>query len=314
MKLNRRGFLQWLAVTGAGLALPACVHGRGGGDRRVIVVGAGLAGLTAAYELVKRGYDVTVLEAQSRVGGRVRTHREGFAAGQYAELGAVRIPDVHEHTLGYVKELGLPLVEFDSGEGLYYLKGQRFMHRQGQPWPLELTPREQELGLGMVKEYIAAHVEEFGDPRVGTFPRPEAVARYDAIPFDRFLQSQGASADWLRLYMSESSSDIPASSTVAGMAYESADRHWERTFHIRGGNEQLPRALARRLGDRVRLEHVVVRLEHDSQGVRVWFRHGGRTESLQARTWCARFPSRCCGRWSCCRRSPRRRCVRCASW
>ncbi|MCP3138729.1 flavin monoamine oxidase family protein [Pyxidicoccus xibeiensis] len=283
MKLNRRAFLQWLGVAGAGLALPACVHGRGGGgERRVVVAGAGLAGLTAAYELVKLGYDVTVLEAQSRTGGRVRTHRDGFSAGQYAELGAVRIPDVHEHTLGYAKELDLPLVEFASGEALYYLKGQRFMHREGQPWPLELTPREQQRGLGMASEYIAAAMEECGDPRAGTFPRPGALAKYDGITLDRYLLSRGASADWLRLYMAEHSSDIPTTSALAGMAYEAADRHWERTFHIRGGNEQLPQALARRLGDRVRLEHVVVRIEHDARGVRVWYRHGGRTESLQA--------------------------------
>ncbi|NMO16974.1 FAD-dependent oxidoreductase [Pyxidicoccus fallax] len=282
LKLNRRAFLQWLGVAGAGLGLPACVHGRGGGDRRVIVAGAGLAGLTAAYELVKLGYDVTVLEAQAQVGGRVRTHRRGFTSGQYAELGAVRIPDVHQHTLGYVKEFGLPLVEFTQGEPLYYLKGQRFTHRDGQPWPLELTPREQERGLGMAAEYIAAHFEEFGDPRRGTFPTPAALARYDALTFARYLHEQGASEDWLRLYMAENGTEPPVTGTLAWMAYEAADREWQRTFHIRGGNDQLPRALARRLGERVRLEHAVVRIEQDSRNVRVWYQHGGRTESLQA--------------------------------
>jgi uncharacterized protein with NAD-binding domain and iron-sulfur cluster len=49
----------------------------------VIVVGAGLAGLAAAYELTLRGHDVTVLEAQSRPGGRVHTLREPFADGLY---------------------------------------------------------------------------------------------------------------------------------------------------------------------------------------------------------------------------------------
>lgn len=281
-RLTRRELLQWLGVTGTGLALSGCVHGRGGGDRRVIVAGAGLAGLTAAYELVKRGYDVTVLEARGRVGGRVLTHREGFTAGQYAEMGAVRIPDVHEHTLGYVKELGLPLVEFTPGEPLYYLKGQRFLHREGRPWPLELTPREQERGLGMGSEYIAAHFEEFGDPRKGTFPTPGALARYDGHTFARYLREQGASEDWLRLYMAENGTEPPVTGALGWMAYEAADKAWDRTFHIRGGNDQLPKALARRLGDRVRLEHAVVRIEHAGDGVRVWYRHGGKTESLQA--------------------------------
>ena len=55
---------------------------------QVLVLGAGLAGLAAAYELQRAGFGVTVLEARSRPGGRVRTYRDPFADGLYAEMGA----------------------------------------------------------------------------------------------------------------------------------------------------------------------------------------------------------------------------------
>ena len=59
---------------------------------RVVVVGAGMAGLVAADALLRAGHEPVVLEAQQRVGGRVYTLREPFAAGLYAEAGAMRIP------------------------------------------------------------------------------------------------------------------------------------------------------------------------------------------------------------------------------
>ena len=55
--------------------------------RSVIVVGAGLAGLSAAVELLRDGATVCLLEARDRIGGRVWTIRDGFAAGQHAEAG-----------------------------------------------------------------------------------------------------------------------------------------------------------------------------------------------------------------------------------
>ena len=59
----------------------------------VIVAGAGLAGLTAAYELMSMGADVTVLDARDRVGGRVWTIHEGFADRQHAEAGGDMIDE-----------------------------------------------------------------------------------------------------------------------------------------------------------------------------------------------------------------------------
>ena len=91
---------------------------REGAPRRVVVLGAGLAGLSAAYELGAAGHEVTVLEAQARAGGRVLTLR-GFDGGMYADAGAARIPDDHEWTLRYVRAFGLPLLPFYPDSGLF---------------------------------------------------------------------------------------------------------------------------------------------------------------------------------------------------
>ena len=81
--------------------------------KRVIIVGAGLAGLCAAYELGALGHDVTVLEGQTRPGGRVQTLRDAFDDGLFAEAGASRIPTSHDLTLGYARKFGLTLVPFE---------------------------------------------------------------------------------------------------------------------------------------------------------------------------------------------------------
>ncbi len=114
-----------LGLTGgdeAWAGMPDLKPGSGRGVK-VVILGAGVAGLAAAYELAKAGYECTVLEAQGRPGGRVFTARRGtkidmtdgsqqicrFDEGQYLNAGAARIPSHHEATLGYCRELGVAM-------------------------------------------------------------------------------------------------------------------------------------------------------------------------------------------------------------
>ena len=85
----------------------------------VIVVGAGLSGLVAAYELVRAGYNVRVLEARNEAGGRARTLREPFDDGLIAEAGPARIPPDHDRTLGYIDHFGIKTSPFYPQEGEY---------------------------------------------------------------------------------------------------------------------------------------------------------------------------------------------------
>jgi len=94
----RRNFLAGAVTTAAAIALlPPKVFGyweqleRRGPAKKVIVIGAGLAGLSAGFELTEAGHDVTILEAQTRPGGRAFSIRQPFSDNLYAEAGATRL-------------------------------------------------------------------------------------------------------------------------------------------------------------------------------------------------------------------------------
>ncbi len=117
--MKRRDFLRAGGAVAASLALSGYVSAQvSARKQKVIVMGAGLAGLVAAYELDKAGFEVKVLEAQARSGGRVLTVRE-FSEGLHAEAGAARIPHGHDVTLKYVSEFGLELAPFYPTENKF---------------------------------------------------------------------------------------------------------------------------------------------------------------------------------------------------
>lgn len=99
----------------------------------VVVIGAGISGLVASYELERRGLAVEVLEAAPHIGGRILTHRFGSGdRAPFVELGAMRIPTDHQNTLHYVAELGLStkLSTFRtlfSEEGAYHTTSAGFV-------------------------------------------------------------------------------------------------------------------------------------------------------------------------------------------
>ena len=76
-------------------------------DKRIIVIGAGLAGLSCAYELDRAGYNVMLIEARTRAGGRVRTYRDPFADNLYAEMGAEYVDSSDDLVHQYCKNFNL---------------------------------------------------------------------------------------------------------------------------------------------------------------------------------------------------------------
>ncbi|KKC57465.1 amine oxidase, flavin-containing [Bacillus sp. UMTAT18] len=77
--------------------------------KQIIIVGAGISGLVAASLLKEAGHNITVLEANNRIGGRIYTIREPFSRGLYFNAGPMRIPDTHKLTLAYIRKFKLPL-------------------------------------------------------------------------------------------------------------------------------------------------------------------------------------------------------------
>jgi len=152
-KVTRRELLTLLAATGStaavmnasaqlgllpdtALSVPSIPNPDATNRPSVVVLGAGIAGLTAAYELDKAGYDCVVLEAAPKAGGRCRTYRSGDVIDEvgntqvvgfdaephlYFNAGPARIPSTHRNVLHYCKELGVDLEVFinENKEAFY---------------------------------------------------------------------------------------------------------------------------------------------------------------------------------------------------
>jgi monoamine oxidase len=282
--MDRRAFLR--AMAGAA-ALPLAVSpaaARGHGGERVVVLGAGMAGLGAAYNLMKRGYDVTVLEAQERPGGRVQTARDSFQHGGHAELGAVRITDVNAFTLKYVKQLGLELIPYDEGARAFHLRDRRFLAPPtGEPWPIPgLAEGEQPDPAAKFPAYVGSGMEKLGDLSDPGWPGSVASTRaLDRSTLDGWLRSQGASRAWRDWFYAQNAR-IARVNAAAGFAVESL-QDFTKAWSIKGGNDRLPRALAAALGHRVRYRSEVVRIAQDRDGVTIGVQDArGRRHQLRA--------------------------------
>jgi monoamine oxidase len=258
--LTRRSFLRGLSLALAALPLrPALSFAQAGTTRffsreradrpkRVVVVGAGLAGLTAAYELTLANHDVTVFEARNRAGGRVFTIRDEFADGLTAEGGAEWVDDVHEYLLKYVDELGLSLEEggFPEGDDAASLAPDAAAARRKLD--------------DLVKQI---------DPFEHRHP---SLGRYDGVSFYELLRSLGAPADLLAM-AEQSCSDLMAvdmrSISALHMLNELALPKPKSSRRIEGGNDQVPKRLAAKLSERIHYGRPVVAIAQDANGARV---------------------------------------------
>jgi monoamine oxidase len=149
--LSRRAFVSAAAVTAAGVSLAACANdrqlaevtapdiapraGKSASAERVVIIGAGLAGLTAAYRLKQKGILATVYEANTRLGGRCWTDRTSFADGQTAEHGGEFIDQSHTAIRQLAQELGLVLdnvvaAEPNGSVPFYYFNGAAYTYDQ----------------------------------------------------------------------------------------------------------------------------------------------------------------------------------------
>ncbi len=130
--ITRRSFLKKAgSITSATALSPFAVSTLLSGssdDKRIIVIGAGLAGLSCAYELDKAGYNVILLEARKRPGGRVRTFRDPFADHLYAEMGAEYVNSEDSYAREYAKNFGLKILNAKLYDGIF-VRGKNIIWR-----------------------------------------------------------------------------------------------------------------------------------------------------------------------------------------
>ena len=290
--MNRREFLKQTTIATAALSAASIdtsfLQGleRGVRTKKVIIVGAGLAGLAAGYELTQSGHDVTILEAQSRPGGRVLTLRDPFPEGLYADAGATRVPDHHHFTLKYINLFGLELDPFQPPDlpSIYHVRGQRIKAVPGQEieWPYRLTAEERALGLnGIRQKYVRSMLSEIGDVTDPAWPTAELVARYDQMNRSDLWRSRGASEEAVALMSLGGINDrLETWSALFMLRNQGLNQKFTRHFRIRGGTDLLPKAFAARLSSRIQYGTPVVRIEHSASGVKAIFLRGGSHQEI----------------------------------
>jgi monoamine oxidase len=291
MPVNRRDFLKLAGLAAGGLylasdlswALPQNAKQRPGNAHRVTILGAGLAGLAAGWELKNAGHDVTILEAQLHPGGRVHTIREGLSDDLYAEAGAGRIPVTHTVTREWVKHFGLELEPFLPTElsEVALLKGKRVKIPENKPVdmsqvPLDLTPDERRIGLTNLDEYYYGDLmRKVGEPIREDWP-PEIMRLADITMAD-FLRQRGASADAIH-YMLLGFDEAAALDSIR----DANSYHSSSKSKIKGGNDQLPRTFAAKLSDQIRYGCAVEHIERGQGRVRVAYRRAGLLDHVEA--------------------------------
>jgi monoamine oxidase len=296
--LERRQFIKFLGALGA---MVGCREGLMGSrlsssqplpqfegrGQKVIVLGAGLSGLCAAYELDQRGFQVTLLEKTNRVSGRVWTNYDYFDDGQYCELGATRIPDCHDLTIGYAKKFGLELAALDYGDQdntLYYLDGiKRFKKEDPSkvqaPWPEDRSLIESAYGPKAFP--LLGNPTQAGWPKI---PHDSAdIAALDAITFADFLTKIGYSEFARKIVTVSNGSESKMYSALLWLAGEYLEKEWNKTLRVKGGNEQLAHRFVTHLSRSTGIEFLseVLEVESSKGGVRVIYRQKGQIRTVE---------------------------------
>jgi monoamine oxidase len=252
-------------------------------SRQVVVLGAGLAGLAAAYELKKSGYGVTVIEARTRPGGRVLTWRDPFADGLYAEMGAEYVDATDEYDHRFCRELGLKVMTAKLYDAIF-VRGQRFKMASFKQNKEKLPYAGTEGGrlFGQEAAYLKRLLALIKDPET----LPPEVLKLDNLSVVDLLLQEGAPEDIVALYtftQATESTARPHEMSALHMVRSHRRSFSENTDEgrILGGNDQLPRALARALSGQILYNRPVRRIAHDEDGATVFFEEGGALRSLR---------------------------------
>jgi monoamine oxidase len=260
-------------IASAAVAPPTMTGGNG---KKVIVLGTGVAGLTSAYELSNAGYDVTVLEARDRVGGRSWTAKKGvkikelggeeetcdFDEGLYINPGPWRIPYFHRGYLHYAKKFGVPVELFNNDND------QSFINYEKGSGPLagkpirkvgvdaQFTPGDKELFLDYLKSEGYLTKDDF--KYIGAEGREPTI-------------NPGAGIDpgegvWSKPYPM---TDVLKSGTWKVLKSISALDQQRTMFQPVGGMHELPKGFVRNLKPIIKLQHVVEKISQTPGSVTV---------------------------------------------
>jgi monoamine oxidase len=288
-RLSRRDLLKLAGATGLAAGLSTLgAQPAGAASPRIVVVGAGLAGLTCAYRLKQAGYAATVYEASGGVGGRCWTLRGAFVEGQIAERGGELIDQGHTAIRQLAQELGLPLdnllaAEVNGTEPCYYFDGAPYsfaqatddlkgiyqvLHRDASEasYPTlynSYTQRGYELDHLSVLDWINKYVPGGIRSRLGQLLDVAYNIEYGA---ETSVQS---SLNMLYLLGYSGQGQL----RIFGPSNEK--------YHVRGGNDQIVMALAKALGNQIQTSLPLIAIKQNSNTYTLTFQKSDLTTTTQ---------------------------------
>jgi monoamine oxidase len=290
--VSRRAFLKASAAAAAGAALEGCAArsahtgGAPGRPGEVVVVGAGIAGLTAAHRLDQAGIPVRIFEAQNRTGGRMLSLRGHFPDGQVVELGGELIDTGHERVRALCGELGIALddlAQVDEGvaRDTWFFGGQ------------QRTEAEIVEAFAPIAARIEADLALLRGETV-TYREPNGAEALDRLSIEQWLDRAGVTG-WVRsllkvAYTAEYGLEIGRQSALNLLMMIDAKPdsfriygESDERYHVRGGNDLVVGALARRLQDRIETNTALEAVSRRADGLlRLSLRRGGASRVVDA--------------------------------
>ena len=276
--------------------------------KKVIILGAGLAGMASAYELAKLGYQCTILEARERAGGRVFSARKGsvneetangkieanFDEGLYFNAGPSRIPHHHLLTLHYCKELGVPLEVYNNiNEAAYYFsegKGplsnkkirKREIHNDMRGYMAELLAKavdKKQLDTGLTKEdgeVFLEYLRAEGGLDIDDLYKASARRGYMEAPGSG--ERVGRIADPYKL------ADLISSGFAGPEFYNVGEYAYELQMVMMqavGGNDNIAKAFEKKVGSLVKYAAEVTSIKNITEGTKITYKDKTGEHELQ---------------------------------
>ena len=261
---------------------PRLVRGPKRGEP-VAILGAGVAGLTAAYRLIQAGVPCNIFEASNRTGGRMFTKHDFNKEGMFCELGGELVDSNHTDLIALAGELGVGIQELkgvDKGADLYFFGGKLYADEQ-------LIPLFQPFA-----KKLAADVSGIYDSKDNF---TDKAREYDRVSLAAYLDEAGKGVekwviDLLRVaYVTEYGREPDEQSALNLITYLSADTsHGFKLFgesdeskRIKGGSSELPNALLAAIEGKVTIykDHRLAKIEERGVDLRLHFTTDGRTKS-----------------------------------
>lgn len=256
--IDRREFLKTTLAAGAGLLISGPVAVRGHeqknsrDSRRILIIGAGFAGLACAHELLHAGCNVTVLEARNRVGGRVMSLRN-FVKGKHIEGGAEFIGSNHPAWLAYAKKFGLKLYEVTeeaNDNSAFFFDGHWLDTQQAKALFEEMKTVTEQMtadarDINEDEPWLSANAAKFDRMDTGTWLSSLNVSDRCKKAFDSQMQANNGVALGQQSYLGNLTQ-------VKGGGLE---KYWTESevYRCRGGNARLAQKFGDILGRRLRL-------------------------------------------------------------